>query len=406
MSLRRVRCPHCAGRFDVTGIETGTRLRCGGCSQVLRVPAFPAPRPLPLSRIAAFTLAGLVTTVVLVLALRPAPLQPLAVSSAIPLPARGTAGPVEPTSGLGIIDDPISRLRQELATEFPGSRFTISDAQRPYVIVLESCDRYVEAERLREYAHHLELAHSVFRRDVADRLGLPEVKDALLPVLVLASREKFDRYCELREGKRQSATMKGLYEYVGRRIVTYQDSTVSRDLLLHEGAHQLMHYYQMQQTDSRKAHQSFWLQEGLANYCEGFRRRIDGEVALDRAAEGGRFPLLRHVASGKNLAEFIPLARLVELSVDDYWDLVDRLRLEDACEADRKAQIYYAESWALVHFLRQSGPAHRALFENCLRRELSGAGFRKAFAEVVRKELGLTLVELEEQFLKYVQALK
>ena len=46
------------------------------------------------------------------------------------------------------------------------------------------------------------------------------------------------------------------------------------------------------------------------------------------------------------------------------------------------------------------------MFESCLRRELSGAGFRKAFAEVVRKELGLTLVELEEQFLKYVQTLK
>jgi len=193
---------------------------------------------------------------------------------------------------------------------------------------------------------------------------------------------------------------------VGRRIVTYQDSIVSRDLLLHEGAHQLMHYYQLQQTDSRKAHQSFWLHEGLANYCEGFRRRIDGEVALDRAAEGGRFPLLRHVASGKSRAEYIPLARLVEKSVVDYCDVVDRLRLEDACEADRKAQIYYAESWALVHFLRQSGPAYRGVFESCLRRELSGAGFRKAFAEVVRKELGLTLVELEEQFLKYVQTLK
>jgi hypothetical protein len=406
MSLRRVRCPHCAGLFDATGIATGTRLRCGGCSQVLRIPAFPAPRPLPLIRISAFSLAGLVTIVVLVLALRPASQPSIGAPSAAPALARETAGASEPKSGLGIIDDPISRLRQELAAEFPASRFTISDDLRPYAILLESCDRYVAAERIREYAHHLELAQTIFRRDVAERIGLPEVKDALLPLLVLATREKFDRHCERRMGKRQPATTKGIYDYIGRRIVTYQDAVVSRDMLLHEGAHQLMHYYQSRLVDSHKVHLSFWLQEGLANYCEGFRRRIDGEVALDRASEGGRFPLLRHVASSRDRSEFIPLARLVELTVDDYWVMVDRLRLEDPGDADRKAQIHYAESWALVHFLRQSGPAYRRVFEICLRRELEGTGTRKGFEDVVRRELDLTVAVLEDQFVKYLRALK
>jgi len=357
-------------------------------------------------RIAAGLLAGVLTIVVLALALRPTPPAPVVVSSAVLLPARESAGPSGPMAGLGIIDDPISRLRQEMAAEFPGSRFTISDELRPYVVLLESCERYVDAERVREYAHHLELAHTVFRRDVAERLGLPEVKDALLPVLVLATREKFDRHCERRMGKRQPAGTKGIYDPLARRVVAYQDAVVAPDMLLHEGAHQLMHHYQLRQANSSTVHQSFWLQEGLANYCEGFRRRIDGEVALDRATDGGRFPLLRHIASSKDRAEFIPLARLVELTVDDYWALVERLRLEDPAEADRKAQIYYAESWALVHFLRQSGPATRGVFESCLRRELAGTAFRKAFAELVKKELDVSLVELEERFLKYVQTLK
>lgn len=357
-------------------------------------------------RIAGGVVAGVVTIVVLVLALRPAPEQQGLASDPAQAPGRTTPGAVESVSGLGTIDDPISRLRQEIGAEFPASRFVFSDAQRPYVIVLESSDRFVDAERIREVAHHLELAHTAFRRDVAERLGLPEVKDTLLPVLVLGSREKFDRYCERKDRKRHSAAMKGRYEYTNRRIVTYQDAVDPRDVMLHEGAHQLMHYHQLRQTESRTVQPTFWLQEGLAAYYEGFRRRVDGEVALDRAADSQRFPLLRHVAQSRDRAEFVPLVRLVELTVDGYFDLVDRLRLEDPSDADRKAQIYYAESWALVHFLRQSGLEFRRVFESYLRLELAGLGSKRAFADVVRKELDMPLADFEARFVKYIQALK
>lgn len=406
MSLRQVRCPHCSRRSDVTGVAVGTRLRCGGCDVVLSVPAFPAPRPRPLFPIAAGTIAVLATLALLALVLRPAP--PDIGAAPIPAPTASPAVlkplPVDP--GLGIIDDPVSRLRQEIGAEFPSSRFSCFDALRPYFIALESSDRFVDGGRIQEYARHLELAHTAFRRDVADRIGLPPVKDALLPVLVLGSREQFDQYCERRNGKRPPSRTKGMYEYCRRRIVTYQDVVVSRDQILHEGVHQLMHHYQLLQTGSRTVHLSFWLQEGVANYFEGFRRRVDGEVALDRASDGRRFPLLRNVAASRDLGEFVPLVRLVDLTVDGYWDLVDRLRFEDPRDADRKAQICYAESWALVHFLRQSGPAHRRVFEDYLRRELAGGGSRRAFAEVVQRELGLSVAELESKFVAYIRSLK
>lgn len=405
MSLRRVRCPHCSRRFDVTGVDAGTRLRCGGCNAVLSVPVFPPSRPLPLFRIAAGATAGVATLVVLALALRPGPIEPSATTIPGSAPGRQASAPLPADPGLGIIDDPISRLRLELSKDFPGSRFTFSEAVRPYVLILESHEHFVDSERIRDYGHELELAHSAFRRDVAEKIGLPAVADTL-PVLVLASREAFDRHCERREGRRQPPETKGFYDYVRRRIVTYQEPVVPRDVMLHEGAHQLMHYYQLRQTESRKVHVSFWLQEGLANYCEGFRRRVDGEIVLDRAADSLRFPLLRHVAERADRGEFIPLTRLVEMSVDGYWDLVDRQRLEDPGAADRQAQILYAEAWALVHFLRQSGPRHRRVFENALRRELSGSASRRSFAEVVRSELDLSLAELEPQFLRYVRSLK
>jgi hypothetical protein len=404
MSLRRVRCPHCSRLFNVTGITAGTRLRCGGCDIVLSVPAFPPARPLPLFRIAAGAAAGLAAIVVVVIALRPAAVDPpTATGATFPVVrSAATIAPADPN--LGIFDDPVTRLKMEIGQEFPGSRFTVSESVRPYVLLLESSDRYVDSERIRDYGRELELAHTAFRRDIADRIGLPPLTDTILPVLVLSSRAAFDRHCERREGKRQPAASKGFYDYTRRRIVTYQDAAVPRDVMLHEGAHQLMHYYQLRQKESRRVHVSFWLQEGLANYYEGFRRRLDGEIALDRGADCGRFPLLRHVATR---SEFVPLESLVGLSVDGYFAHIDRLRAEDGCDdADRQAQILYAESWALVHFLRQSGPRHRRVFEGYLQRELAGTASKLAFVELVKAELDLTLPELESQFLRYVTSLK
>src|SRR5437868_9052 len=141
MSLRRVRCPHCSRRYDVTGVSAGTLLRCGGCSSTLRVPAWTASKRLPIFRIAAAVTAGLVAAAALAMALRPAPLAPAA-SSAPSAPGASSA-----TAGMsgdqGYVDDPVARFKQELRREFPASRFSVSAQLRPYVLALESSDRYV-----------------------------------------------------------------------------------------------------------------------------------------------------------------------------------------------------------------------------------------------------------------------
>ena len=38
MSLRLVRCPYCGKRFNISGINPGTRLKCGWCTAILTVP--------------------------------------------------------------------------------------------------------------------------------------------------------------------------------------------------------------------------------------------------------------------------------------------------------------------------------------------------------------------------------
>src|SRR6516162_1680000 len=103
MSHRRVRCPHCSRRYDVTNVASGTRLRCC-CSAILRLPAWPAPRRIPVWRIAGGAGAGLVTLAFLVLAIRPAPQTP---GEPSPPPAAAPSAPSVPVAeDRGFVDDP------------------------------------------------------------------------------------------------------------------------------------------------------------------------------------------------------------------------------------------------------------------------------------------------------------
>src|SRR5205085_5275531 len=136
--------------------------------------------------------------------------------------------------------------------------FSVSAQLRPYVLALESSDRYVGGAGIDDFAQALELASTVFRREVSERLGLPPVKDTLLAVLILGSRESFDRYGERVNRQRYSPEVKGFYEYSRQRILTYQDEVLPRDVLLHEGTHQLVHYYQRRETQGRKVPVTYW----------------------------------------------------------------------------------------------------------------------------------------------------
>lgn len=387
-------------------MAAGTSRRCGGCAATLRVPKAPLRTPVAVLRFAAGGLVGVTTVVILALVFRTAPAD--APAAAAPKRVATTIPGATPDSALdlGIIDDPIASRMQSIREEFSNPRFAFSDQTRPYFIALESSDRSVDAERMAEFAKELGVAHDAFRREVADRAGFPAVKDALLTVVILRSRESFDRYYERREKRRQPEAVKGVYEYRSRMIVTYQDGVIPREQLLHEAAHQLLHYHLLRQTENRKVAQSFWLQEGLATYFEGLHRRPDGEIGPGRASDHRRFPLIKHIAARKDSPEFIPLSQLLVLTVDGYWDWAERAGAEDPAAADRRAQIHYAESWALVAFLRQSSSRHRKVLDLCLRREVAGTGSKEAFEEILRTELGIGLPELEAQFLRYLQTLQ
>ncbi|HYM21646.1 MAG TPA: DUF1570 domain-containing protein, partial [Vicinamibacterales bacterium] len=119
-----------------------------------------------------------------------------------------------------------------------------------------------------------------------------------------------------------------------------------------------------------------WLNEGLAEYFSTFRLRAGDREALIGSARPEYVGLLRE--------RFVPLADL--LSVDHTSPMYN--------ERDRQS-IFYAESWALTHYLlvdRQAGKALNAYLE------------AKDFSpEALASALGTTTPELELELRRYVQ---
>jgi hypothetical protein len=421
MPVRLVRCPFCSKRFNIAGIAAGTRLRCGGCTAVLHVPD---PAAAPESRLR-FTrsgilqvvggiAAGLIGAVALYVALRPSPpgstAYALAPASPPPVARIPQAAPEEKESAgpSDVIEyGPVMRRVRE---EF-GERFFFREAW-PYFIALEPGERFRLLDAFGAYARCLETVHRAFRKEFAEPLGLPEAKAPLL-VLVFNSRSSFDRYCEERDGKPMHPSIKGVYEYHHERIVVYHDEgEVPFDVLYHEGSHQLVHHYTIRQagrqrgTSPRTVQGSFWFQEGLGAYFEGVRPR-DAGFAFDPGAGRDRLPTLKQALHPQGpRREFVPLSVLVGLTVDDFWKWFKDELARDPIGTPNKARLYYAESWALVHFLRHEGGNHRNVFDAYFERELQERGGKEAFLDFVKRHLEIELPELEERFVQYIRKLQ
>lgn len=404
MSLRLVRCPFCGKRFNVTGIAAGSRLRCGGCTAILTVPGAGARPPSRFTRtfllqVSGGIAAGVVAAAGLFLLLRSSSPRHAAPPTAA-REAPPAAAAARPETDLPMsVSDPYGRAISEINREF-GIRFVFRRESRPYLIALEPSERFHAALLMEEYAQRLQSVLAAFRREFAEQLRLPDVEPAL-PVIVFNSRESFDRYFLDRDRRVMLPSIKGIYEYDRRRVVVYHDPNVPSEVILHEGAHQLVDYYTKLREVLSKRPPCYWFQEGVGTYFEGFRR-IGGELQFDPAASHGRLLTLRQVLAQPGRKDFIPLNVLVGMTVDEFWEWLQKGQATEPDETTRKAQVYYAESWAFVHFLRQSGGNARKVFDEYLRLETTGQGGKQAFEELVREHLQMELSQLEEGFVEHI----
>lgn len=194
--------------------------------------------------------------------------------------------------------------------------------------------------------------------------------DTSLETYILGTRSEWDSMTRRLLGDRArpylrierggySANGKGIFYDLGPR-----DTFV---MAAHEGWHQ---YVQTSFADPLPV----WLDEGLACFMEGFRWRIESPDRPEFLpwSNQERFDQLRRAVGSRGI---IPLRDLVNARPQD---------LIDTDRGGSAALNYYAQSWALVHFLNESeGGMRRTGLERLLRDAQAGR-----FVDAVRQAAG------------------
>jgi tetratricopeptide (TPR) repeat protein len=152
---------------------------------------------------------------------------------------------------------------------------------------------------------------------------------------------------------------------IAASLATYDESSA---IIFHEYAHLLIH--------NSAAGVPLWLNEGLAEYFSTFRLKASGREAVI----GSIIP--RHV--GLLRQRFVPLAQVLSVKHDS--PLYN--------ERDRQS-IFYAEAWALTHYLLVERPNGNAAINKYL--ESKDASINAFVAAT-----GVPLTEMEGELRRYV----
>lgn len=155
------------------------------------------------------------------------------------------------------------------------------------------------------------------------------------------------------------------YDVGARRLVVDATSALMRPALLHEGVHQILHVAPAGRRTSESAVPA-WLSEGLAEYVAN---SADGPSGSARFRSGSSANL--HAYGHAYASEPVGLTRLLALESGDFL-------------ASSDAQLYYAQSWTLVHLcLEGEGGKLRPGFLQFVSEALAGKSSPSAFRDTV-----------------------
>ena len=172
-------------------------------------------------------------------------------------------------------------------------------------------------------------------------------------IYVFKNDRSFRPYKHLYEG--EPAAVSGYF--ANREHANYiainADSSDASDIIFHEYVHYV--------SDTNLWYLPVWLEEGLAEFYASF------EVVADTVYLG--LPDYRHLAALRN-STIVPFEKL--LTVDHGSPLYN--------EKDRKG-AFYAQSWALVHYMLLGNPERRLQLERYLAQIRDGAPSGQAFSE-------------------------
>ncbi len=178
-------------------------------------------------------------------------------------------------------------------------------------------------------------------------------KNSKLAIYLFVNRPQWESFTRLWAGRQSAEYLKiksGAY-YLNGACVAYNISRYANfSILAHEGWHQFSHVY-------FKYYLPAWLDEGIATNFEAYKWQ-NGKVVFDASRNGNRLKALQVALRTDRL---IPLTKL--LSMDAGMAISREGNKLNVVDAD----VYYAQVYALVRFLREYHYGmYRARFYNLL----------------------------------------
>ena len=212
-----------------------------------------------------------------------------------------------------------------------------------------------------------------FREVVGRLVGTTRPPTLPTVVYVFGTRKAMEPYLPLYNGR--PLAVAGFYSPdrdVNRIIMTAEQRETSTAVAYHEYTHLLL--------GNAVRGMPVWLGEGVAEYFSTFRMTLGG-----RSAEAGH-PIAWHILLLRE--RWVPIMELL--------DTQHSSKLYN--EGDRRT-IFYAESWALTHFILSQLPNGRSAINTYISRVNAGA----SPAEAVSDAFGMTPAELESRVRQYVR---
>ena len=121
----------------------------------------------------------------------------------------------------------------------------------------------------------------------------------------------------------------------------------------------------------------------MATYFEGFKTKSDGHIQFHHKPQSRRTLFRQALSQDRHL-------KLTEMLGSDAGKLIN--------SNASKALLFYAQCWALHYFLRNTtNPKYRTGFAKFMERV--GRGNKPS----LEKELGVTLDQLEKDFLAFIR---
>lgn len=274
--------------------------------------------------------------------------------------------------------------------------------RKPYVLLVQREAVGGEDKIAETWGDALEALQRTFYQKFGDKVGLPPMNKPT-PVFILKNGDEYTKYLRRDDTGEQVATRVtsgAHFEPWSNRLVCYrQKPETDREIVFHEGTHQIVEFAIKTAGSYRGMTQSLWFSEGIADYFGGHGKEWDAEKREWRYLPG--------MINKERVAALVD--GKIQNSLFSIEELLDYQRLhyqEDNKDPTKRVRTLngYCQGWGLVYLLNDwKADKYREDFVRYVQEEFDGKSGKATFSRIFAKH-GLEVIE--EDFLDMIEELR